>query len=208
MRATWCFVLLTVVSCGALGAPRSIALPPETATLRPSPLPGAIVAARACVVCHSADYIGYQPPGMSLTQWTGEVGKMQHAYGAPISDSEVKLIGAYLAVAYGAAKADDAEVAAVGAAATVQGSGPASIDVRVVLGANGCLACHAIDKKVVGPAYHDVAAKYANDSQATTSLVKSILEGSSGRWGPVPMPPNAGLTKEQARVLAEFVLKQ
>ena len=111
-------------------------------------------------------------------------------------------------MAYGAAKPDDADVAALGAAASIQESGLASIDVKVVLNANGCLACHAIDKKVVGPAYHDVASKYAGDSQATASLVRSILEGSSGRWGQVPMPPNGGLTKEQARVLAEFVLKQ
>ena len=77
-----------------------------------------------------------------------------------------------------------------------------------MLGANGCLACHAIESKVVGPAFHDVAAKYHGDSQAASKLAKSILEGSSGRWGQVPMPPNSALDAEQAKALAEFVLKQ
>src|SRR6185369_12100513 len=96
MKIACCFTVLVAVTFGAGAAPQTIKLPEEVAKLRPSDLPGAKVAARACVVCHSADYINYQPPGMSLTQWTGEVAKMQHTYGAPITDNEVKLIGAYL----------------------------------------------------------------------------------------------------------------
>jgi cytochrome c551/c552 len=208
MKIACCFTVLVAVTFGAGAAPQTIKLPEEVAKLRPSDLPGAKVAARACVVCHSADYINYQPPGMSLTQWTGEVAKMQHTYGAPITDNEVKLIGAYLAVAYGSAKPDDADVIAASATAPAPTNAVASIDVKALLNANGCLACHAIDKKVVGPAYHDVAAKYSHDTQAAAMLAKRILEGSSGRWGEVPMPPNAGLDAEQAKALAEFVLKQ
>ena len=199
-----CVLALFVSLAGA--APRSIEYPAETATLRPSDLPGAKLAARACVVCHSADYISYQAPGLSLTQWTGEVAKMQHTYGAPISDSDVKAIGAYLAVAYGSAKATDPDV--VAASDTAPSATAAAVDVKASLGANGCLACHAIESKVVGPAFHDVAAQYHGDSQAASKLAKSILEGSSGRWGQVPMPPNSGLNAEQAKALAEFVLKQ
>lgn len=78
-------------------------LPPETATLKASKLPGYAIAPK-CAICHSVDYIKYQPPGMNLIQWTGEVAKMQHMYGAPITDDDVKKIGAYLAVMYGSAK--------------------------------------------------------------------------------------------------------
>ena len=69
-----------------------------------------------CAICHSADYVAYQSPSMTQAQWTGEMAKMQHAYGAPISDDEVRQLGAYLAVAYGSAKATDPEVMAASTA--------------------------------------------------------------------------------------------
>jgi hypothetical protein len=81
--------------------PADIQLPPETAQLRPSELAGFVIAAQKCAICHSADYINYQPPGMTVTQWTAEMTKMQHTYGAPIDDAEVKLLGIYLAATYG-----------------------------------------------------------------------------------------------------------
>lgn len=95
---------LTVLGCVAavgVAGPADIQLPPETAQLRPSDLPGFVIAAQKCALCHSADYINFQPPGMTLTQWTAEMVKMQHTYGAPIDDTEVKLLGIYLAVTYG-----------------------------------------------------------------------------------------------------------
>ena len=101
---------------GMVGAtvaePAQIKLPPEVAKLRTSKLPGYAIAMQKCSICHSADYVSYQPPGMSQAQWTAEMAKMQHTYGAPISDDEVKLLGAYLAVAYGSAKASNTEVVA------------------------------------------------------------------------------------------------
>jgi len=95
---------LPVLGCfTAVGfaGPADIQLPPETAQLRPSDLAGFVVAAQKCSLCHSADYINFQPPGMTLTQWTAEMTKMQHTYGAPIDDTEVKLLGIYLAATYG-----------------------------------------------------------------------------------------------------------
>jgi mono/diheme cytochrome c family protein len=78
-----------------------IDLPPETAILRSSELPGYQLARGKCAICHSADYINLQPPHLSLAQWTGEVTKMQHAYGAPIDDVQVKSIAVYLTATYG-----------------------------------------------------------------------------------------------------------
>lgn len=78
-----------------------IKLPPESAALRPSELPGYTIALQKCGICHSTDYINLQPPHMSLTQWTAEVVKMQHAYGAPIDETEIKLLGVYLTATYG-----------------------------------------------------------------------------------------------------------
>ncbi len=69
----------------------------------------------------------------------------------------------------------------------------------------GCFACHDIDRRKVGPAYRDVAKKYAGKENAVEELVKSITKGSMGKWGSIPMAPQA-VTKEEARKLAEWIL--
>jgi cytochrome c len=71
-----------------------------------------------------------------------------------------------------------------------------------------CMACHALDKKVVGPAYKDVAAKYKGDAKAEAKLVKKVMEGGSGVWGPAVMPPNGTLKDDEARLLVKWVLGQ
>jgi cytochrome c551/c552 len=188
----------------ASAAPLSITLPPETAVFKPNALPGYPLAQQKCSTCHSADYINFQPPGMSLAQWTGEASKMQHVYGAPISDQDVNIIGAYLAVTYGSAHASDADVQAASTSATPV----AKSDTMALLQSNSCLSCHAIDHKVVGPAYHDVAAKYANDPQALAKVTSSIQQGGTGKWGDVPMPPFTQLSPDDLKTLATFVLHQ
>ena len=69
-----------------------------------------------------------------------------------------------------------------------------------------CMACHAIDKKLVGPSYKAVAAKYANDKEAVAKLAEKIVKGGSGVWGPVPMPANTQVSAAEARQLAEWVV--
>ena len=69
-----------------------------------------------------------------------------------------------------------------------------------------CMACHAVDKKVVGPAYKDVAKKYVGKKDAAAELTTKILKGSTGAWGPVPMPPNAQVSEADAKKLATWVL--
>lgn len=194
----------------ASAAPLSITLPPETAAFKPSALPGYPLAQQKCSTCHSADYISFQPPGMSLAQWTAEAGKMQHVYGAPISDQDVTIIGAYLAATYGSAKASDADVQAASNPSAGQPTPApvAKVDATALLQNNACLSCHAIDHKVVGPAYKDVAAKYANDPQALAKVTSSIAHGGSGKWGDNPMPPFAQLSPENLHSLATFILHQ
>jgi cytochrome c len=103
-RRLLCIALVLVggsVSRQPEATAKNIELPPETAKLKPANLPGYQIAAAKCGICHSADYISFQPPGMTQAQWTAEMKKMQHAYGAPLDDDEVKLLGIYLAVTYG-----------------------------------------------------------------------------------------------------------
>ncbi len=74
---------------------------------------------------------------------------------------------------------------------------------------SGCFNCHAVDKKVVGPSYKDVAKKYKDDAAAVAKLVKKVADGGSGVWGPVPMPPNKGKVSEaDIKTLVEWVLSQ
>ena len=71
---------------------------------------------------------------------------------------------------------------------------------------NACMACHAVDKKLVGPSYQDVAKKYGAQKDAAATLVKSIKAGGAGKWGPVPMPAQAALSEADALVLANWIL--
>lgn len=69
----------------------------------------------------------------------------------------------------------------------------------------GCTACHDVKKKLVGPAYADVAKKYKGDAKGQDTMVASIMKGSTGKWGPIPMPPNK-VTDDEAKKLAAWVL--
>jgi cytochrome c len=71
---------------------------------------------------------------------------------------------------------------------------------------NNCLACHTVDKKLVGPAYQDVAKKYAGQKDAEANLIKSIKAGGTGKWGPIPMPAQTALSDADAKTLAAWVL--
>ncbi len=69
-----------------------------------------------------------------------------------------------------------------------------------------CLACHAVDHKVVGPAFQDVAAKYAGQPDAVDTLTRKVLTGGGGVWGDMKMPPNTQVNEAEARTLVLWVL--
>jgi len=71
---------------------------------------------------------------------------------------------------------------------------------------SGCLGCHAIDHRVVGPAFKDVAAKYGNSPEAATFLASKVKSGGTGNWGNIPMPPNTGVSDANIRTLVQWVL--
>jgi len=84
-------------------------------------------------------------------------------------------------------------------------STPALADLQLAQAKN-CLACHAVDKKLVGPAYKDVAAKYAGQKDAAAKLEAKVMKGGSGVWGPVPMPANTQVNAEEAKKLVAWIL--
>ena len=69
-----------------------------------------------------------------------------------------------------------------------------------------CMACHAVDKKVIGPAYKDVAAKYAGQADAPAKLAQKVMKGGSGVWGVIPMPANPQVSEAEAKQLVQWIL--
>ncbi|MES9857408.1 MAG: c-type cytochrome [Sedimenticola sp.] len=79
-------------------------------------------------------------------------------------------------------------------------------DPLAVAQAKGCMGCHQVDTKVLGPSYKDVAAKYKGDAAAFEMLVTKVKGGGSGTWGPIPMPPNAHVPEADIRTVVAWVL--
>jgi cytochrome c len=73
---------------------------------------------------------------------------------------------------------------------------------------NGCMACHALDKKVVGPSYKSIANKYKGDANVADKLAKEVRTGSKGVWGPVPMPAQAKISDADLKKVLNWVLAQ
>ena len=82
---------------------------------------------------------------------------------------------------------------------------PALAD-QALLKKNNCMTCHAVDKKLVGPSYKDVANKYRGQSDAADKLAKKIRAGGSGVWGPIPMPSHPQVSEADAKTMAIFIL--
>lgn len=102
-------------------------------------------------------------------------------------------------------------VAALGASLIFAGSafGQAKVDAKAaeaLMTKSGCVACHAVDKKVIGPAYKDVAAKYRGNAKAAAMLQEKVKKGGSGVWGPVPMPPNTQVSDADIKTLVAYIL--
>lgn len=84
----------------------------------------------------------------------------------------------------------------------------AATDTKALLATNACTGCHSIDKKIVGPAFKEVVAKYKGKANAESLVAHNIRAGGAGKWGPVPMPAFAQLSETEAMALAHYVLAQ
>jgi len=96
-----------------------------------------------------------------------------------------------------------------GATLFVAGPAHAALDntsAEAMMKKDGCAACHSVEKKIVGPSYTEVAAKYKGDKDAVAKLTKKVKEGGSGVWGPVPMPPNAAVSNADVTDLVTWIL--
>lgn len=98
-------------------------------------------------------------------------------------------------------------IASISFLATFALASPAALASDALAAKNSCTACHAKDRKVVGPAFKDIAAKYAGDAGAEDKLIAKVKKGGSGVWGSIPMPPNPQVSDSDAKALVGWILK-
>ena len=127
------------------------------------------------------------------------VGEVTLASGADAAPATAVAAPTTAAVAAPLAAAASAPAAKAGAPLDLQSG-------QAMMQKDGCAACHAVDKAIVGPAYSQVAAKYRGDKSAATKLEQKVKAGGSGVWGPVPMPPNAAVPDADIKALVSWIL--
>ena len=181
-----------------------IKLPPETASFKPGP--GSEIANGQCLTCHSVEYVTSQAP-LPPAFWAASVKKMRQSYGAPIPEEQVAPLLDYLSRNYGsgtnAASPSVPSLAPGGIPATTAGPALAG---QTVAARYGCVSCHKVSDKLVGPPFKDIAAKYRRDANAFARIAEQIHQGGSGKWGSVIMPPFPMATDAEIKSLADWIL--
>jgi len=201
-------VVLAFASSLLAGEPLKIVLPTETALFKPGA--GAEIANAQCLVCHSVDYVAVQPL-FPRAFWAATVKKMREKYGAQMPDAQIEPLVSYLATHYGSQTNEAATSAkpAVSANTTPAVATGAGVNSSEALAFKyGCALCHGADKKIVGPALTEIAAKYQHDATARDKIAEQIHNGGSGKWGPTPMPPFPMIQDEELKVLTDWILNR
>jgi cytochrome c551/c552 len=160
--------------------------------------PGSTLTENKCRVCHELQHIRRTP--LSRGEWEDNVRNMRER-GAPLTDAEAAVIVDYLAIYYNREKPAPPPAPDTLAAGSDD-------PVQKLLAAHGCLGCHSLDSRVVGPSFREVAKRYSADAAAAARLSQKIRDGGQGVWGQVPMPANPGVSGEEARQLAGWILGQ
>jgi cytochrome c len=166
------------------------------------PGPGAALTQAKCAICHEIGHV--TRVRLSRPEWE-ETMRVMVQRGTPLTPDESKTITDYLATYYGREAPSPAAQAASTQAAAAQA---AADPVMQLLNRNACLGCHAVDRRVIGPGFREVAARYKVDAAAAPKLAEKIKDGGQGAWGQVPMPPNPGLSEADLKLLVDWVLAQ
>ena len=169
----------------------------ETASPTLLPGPGAALTMARCAICHDITHVTRSR--LTRDEWDDNI-KVMIARGMPIAPHEIPVVLEYLATYYNRDKPPPAEAVAEQPAGESQ--------VERVLASNGCAACHTMDKRVVGPAFREIAVKYKGVSGAAARLATKVKEGGAGAWGQVPMPPHPQIADDDLREVVAWILQQ
>lgn len=154
-----------------------------------------------CATCHDVRHI--TRARLSRGQWEDNVQNMKER-GAPMAPHEIPIIIEYLATYYNSESPPPAPDPSASSYGLEVGGDP----VQKLLNASACMACHTLDKRVVGPSFREVAAKYAGDGAAAGHLAEKIRKGGAGTWGAVPMPPHPQLSDGDLGAMVSWILQQ
>ena len=160
--------------------------------------PGSTLTENKCRICHELQHIRRSP--LSRGEWADNLRNLKER-GTRMNDAEMAVILDYLSTYYNRDKpapAPSADTLAAGDADPVQ----------KLLNEHACSGCHAMDQRVVGPSFKEVAARYAGDPQAARKLQEKVRAGGRGAWGEVPMPPNPELAAADLEKIVGWVLAQ
>jgi sulfite dehydrogenase len=199
-----CGFFLLVAPAARAGALK-IELPPETGFFKPGP--GSEIANGQCLVCHSVEYVTMQQPS-GRTYWAAAVKKMRDKFGAQVPEQQVESLVGYLSNNYGTETNASASGQTTGSKPDAANVVAPATDGEALANHYGCLLCHNVNVKIVGPPYKDIAAKYAKDSDQFAKIAQQIHQGGSGKWGPVIMPPFPMVTDAETKALADWILSR
>jgi cytochrome c551/c552 len=158
------------------------------------PGPGSTLTENKCKICHELQHI--RRAQLSPGEWADNLRNMRER-GTPMTDAEQQTILEYLATYYNREKP-----APPASADTLVSTEP----IQQLLETKACSGCHALDKRVVGPSFKEIAARYASISNE--HLPRKVREGGQGAWGNIPMPPNPGVSEAEAKQLVGWILQQ
>lgn len=156
--------------------------------------PGSTLTENKCKICHELQHVRRTP--LSRGEWADNLRNMKER-GTPMDEAEMAIILDYLSTYY------SRDPAPPPAPDTLAGGGD---PFQKLLNAHACSGCHAPDKRIVGPSFREVAAKYADNPGAAARLAAKIRNGGQGAWGAVPMPPNPGVSDADLKSLVGWVL--
>ena len=204
----WATLLVVLQVLNTTAATLKIDLPLERETFPPGA--GSELANAQCLICHSADYVKIQP-SLSRAFWKASVQKMQQKYGAEIPVDQVEPLASYLAKTFGVEQSASTATASNTENSISKTKPKAAVDTGEtadgpsLAGKFGCLGCHAREKKIVGPAFKDIAKKYDGRADALEKITNQITRGGGGAWGPVPMPPFPQIPATDVAALSRWI---
>lgn len=178
-------------------APLAAQAPAASTTLLPGK--GAALTMAKCAMCHDITHV--TRTRLSRDEWDDNI-RVMIARGMPIEPHEIPIIVDYLATYYNRDKPPPA------AQAEAEQGTDGALPIERVLIDHGCMACHAIDKRVIGPAFREIAQKYKDSEGADARLAAKVKEGGAGAWGQVPMPPHPQIADDDLKRIAGWVLRQ
>jgi cytochrome c551/c552 len=206
-RCVQAAIALLAVACGLLLASASLTAqdvqPPEPFLI---PGPGMELTMQRCVICHEAQHITRSR--LTRAEWLDNM-QLMLKRGAPVEPHEVDPIVDYLFTYYGRNADGSLRARPEGAQVPVAAAkGGGAREVPAILTAYGCTACHATDRKLVGPSFREVAERFGGTPDGAGRVARRIKDGGAGDWGQIPMPAHPTISDEEMRALVAWVFAQ